>query len=355
MTPASIDAYLRELRQALSERGRDDPRIVDEAREHLVDAVQDGLRRGLDRADAEREAMERFGPPDVIAAQALQPRSRIMARLTTALDTIVGHWRWITAATVVAALVTSVASYLLLPTRYRSQSVIAIIPQAAAPWAWPMTDQPGASQARLRSISQAILSTSRLDWIARDFGLDKQAQPPGDAVHQMKHSLSVEIVGANWPEQFKVSYESPDPQLAMRITERIASLFIEENLRDREAIVDGTSQSLDAEIDETRVRLAELERTLETLMASQGNRVLRADMIPFEVLQERYKRLLESREHARSAANMERRAIGDQFRVLEPARVPDRPIGPSRASVNVFGALTGLMLSTVALVWRRPA
>ncbi len=355
MTPTSIDAYLLELRQALSERGREDPRIVDEVREHLADAVQDGLRRGLDWVDAEREAMERFGPPDVIAAQALQPRSRIMTRLTMALDTIVGHWRWITAATVVAALVTSAASYLLLPTRYRSQSVIAIIPQASAPWAWPMTEQPGASQARLRSISQAIMTTSRLDWIARDFGLDKRAQPPGDAVHQMKQSLSVEVVGADRPEQFRVSYESPDPRLAQRITERIATLFVEENLRDRAAVDEGARQSLDAGIDDMRLRLTEAERTLDARLTAQGGRVLRAEMIPFEVLQERYRDLLIRRENARSVANLERRAIGDQFRMLEPAQVPERPLGPSRASVNLFGALTGLMLSTVALVWRHAA
>jgi uncharacterized protein involved in exopolysaccharide biosynthesis len=349
MMPESIDRYLQELRQALSERGRGDQRIVDEAREHLVDAVQDGLRRGLDRVDAEREAMERFGPPDVIAARALEPRSRIMSRLTAALDTIVGHWRWITAATAIAALVTSVASYRLLPVRYRSETVIAIVPN------WLSPEQAGTSQARLHSISQEILSTSRLDWVARDFGLDKLAKPPGDAIHQMRSNISVEIVGSDRPEQLRVSYQSPDPQLAKQIAERIATLFVGENLRLRERLDEGALQSLDAEIDETRLRLAELERTLDTLKATPGNRVLRADLIPFEVLQERYKGLLERREHARSAASMERRAIGDQFRVLEPARVPDRPVGPSRASVNVFGALTGLMLSTVALVWRKAA
>jgi uncharacterized protein involved in exopolysaccharide biosynthesis len=272
-----------------------------------------------------------------------------MARLTRVLDTVVGNWRWMTAATAVAGLVTSVASYQLLPVRYRSETVIAIVPN------WLSPEQAGTSQARLHSISQEILSTSRLDWVARDFGLDKLAKPPGDAIHQMRSNISVEIVGSDRPEQLRVSYQSPDPQLAKRIAERIATLFVGENLRLRERLDEGALQSLDAEIDETRVRLAELERTLDTLKATPGDRVLRADLIPFEVLQERYKGLLERRENARSAASMERRAIGEQFRVLEPAQVPDRPVGPSRASVNVFGALTGLMLSTVALVWRKAA
>src|SRR6185369_6166203 len=189
MTPASVEAYLQELRQTLSERGRDDSRIVDEAREHLVDAVEDGLRRGLEQADAEREAVERFGPPSVVAAQALQPRSPIMARLTTALDTIVGHWRWITAATALAALVTSVASYYLLPTRYRSEMVIAIVPNGLPP------EQAGTSQARLHSLSQAILSRSRV--MASD----------GRILVVEPDNIAVEIVGAERPEELRVSYQ----------------------------------------------------------------------------------------------------------------------------------------------------
>ena len=355
MTSGPLDTYLQELQRALGERGLDDPRIVDEAREHLVDAVEDGVRRGLDRAAAERQAVERFGAPGVIVAQALPPRSPVMDRLTTTLDTIVHQWRWIAAATAVAALVTSAASYRLLPTRYRSETVIAIVPEALSPEqkARSLPLSTSASQARLYSISRTILTRSRLDWIARDFGLDKGGQPPGDAVYQMQRSLSVEAVGADRPEQFKVSYESPDPQLAMRITERIASLIIEENLRDREAVFDGTNQSIDAEVEDARFRLAELELKLEALRANRGPRLLRADLIPFEVMQERYRTLLVRRENARSAANLERRAIGEQFRVVEPALVPDRPVGPSRSSVNITGALAGLALSTVALVWRK--
>src|SRR5688572_21194656 len=189
MTPGPLDSYLEELRQALGARGHDDPRIVDEAREHLADAVEAGMRRGLDRTEAEREAIERFGPPDVVAVHT-PPRSRIMARLTTALGTIVGHWRWITAATAGAALVTSVASHYLLPTRYRSEMVIAITQRTLSP------EQNHTSEWHLNLISRAILSTSRLDSIARNFGLDKRADSPGDAVLQMRRSLGVALMSA---------------------------------------------------------------------------------------------------------------------------------------------------------------
>ena len=103
MSAGPIADYLRALEHALRARGCDDARIVDEAREHLADIADDGVRRGLARDDAERDAVERFGPANLIAAQALPPRSRIMARVTSTFDRVVGNWRWMTGATAVAS------------------------------------------------------------------------------------------------------------------------------------------------------------------------------------------------------------------------------------------------------------
>jgi uncharacterized protein involved in exopolysaccharide biosynthesis len=57
-----------------------------------------------------------------------------------------------------------------------------------------------------------------------------------------------------------VGFTSDDPRTAMRVTERLASLFIEENLRDREVLAEGTNQFLDAQLEDARRRLIETER-----------------------------------------------------------------------------------------------
>ena len=49
----------------------------------------------------------------------------------------------------------------------------------------------------------------------------------------------------------------------MRVTERLASLFIEESLRDRSALAEGTNQFLETELQEARNRLIEQEKRLE--------------------------------------------------------------------------------------------
>jgi uncharacterized protein involved in exopolysaccharide biosynthesis len=348
VTRGPLDTYLQELAHALLERGHEAARIVDEAREHLVDAVEDGVRRGLAREDAEREALERFGPPDLIAAQAPPERSRMMARVTAALDTIIGHWRWLTAATAVAALLTHAASFYLLPTRYRSEMLILVSKPRGAGDTEASSHE---SLQRLQTISNTILSRPRLERVARDFGLDKGHDanaPIADAVEQMRRNISIEVAGAGEPVQFRVSFQSPDPRLAMRVTERIASLFVQENLEQSDGATDSMSRFLDSEIVDVRFRLAELESQLEAARA-QKFRVPRADMLLFEVLQDRYRNLLTKREDAKLA----RRVVGEQYRILEGARVPDRPIGPSRASVNATGAVAGLALSIGALAFRR--
>jgi hypothetical protein len=53
MTSTALEAYLSQLERELRKRGLQDGRIIDEGREHLVDAVEDGLQRGLSMDAAE--------------------------------------------------------------------------------------------------------------------------------------------------------------------------------------------------------------------------------------------------------------------------------------------------------------
>jgi uncharacterized protein involved in exopolysaccharide biosynthesis len=99
-----------------------------------------------------------------------------------------------------------------------------------------------------------------------------------------------------------------------------------------------------------RRRIIDYENRLETLRSQNGRRPLsRADLLPYEVLLEGYKSLLMKGEQARLAQQIERRQIGDQLRIIDPPRLPERPLGPSRLSVTVAGAFTGLGLGLVVV------
>ena len=64
----------------------------------------------------------------------------------------------------------------------------------------------------------------------------------------------------------------------------------------------------------------------------------------YETMQEAFKELLKKSENARVAENLENRQIGEQFRVLDPPRVPFRPISPMRPAISGGGLAGGLFL-----------
>ncbi|HXT70293.1 MAG TPA: hypothetical protein VN700_11090 [Vicinamibacterales bacterium] len=63
-----------------------------------------------------------------------------------------------------------------------------------------------------------------------------------------------------------------------------------------------------------------------------------------------YQSYITKRETASSAVNLERRQIGEQFNLLDPANLPQRPSSPNRLVFNVFGLAAGLALGVCFVV-----
>ena len=64
-------------------------------------------------------------------------------------------------------------------------------------------------------------------------------------------------------DAFSVSYIGRDPRTVMQVTDRLASFFIEESLRDRQVLAEGTNQFLESQLEDARRRLIEHEKKLE--------------------------------------------------------------------------------------------
>ena len=75
-------------------------------------------------------------------------------------------------------------------------------------------------------------------------------------------------------------------------------------------------------------------------------------MRDYGVLQEQYASLKKKSEDSKMAAELERRQIGEQFMVIEGARLPERPFSPDRTRINMMGIAGGLgfALAIVALL-----
>ena len=81
MRSQALDAFLSHLESELRRHGVIERRLIDEAREHLVDAIRSGLAHGLSQEAAERDAFSKFGSPETVAAAFAQDRNAMKNRL----------------------------------------------------------------------------------------------------------------------------------------------------------------------------------------------------------------------------------------------------------------------------------
>jgi len=155
----------------------------------------------------------------------------------------------------------AVYSY-ILPNRYRSETLILVVPQRV-PESYVRSTVTSPIEDRLRSISDQILSRSRLEHIITEFGLYlelRETLPMEEVVAAMRRDVTVGTVRG---DSFRVAYMAGDPHVAMKVTARLASMFIDENLRDREVQAEGTNKFLEVQLESARERLVSHERRLE--------------------------------------------------------------------------------------------
>ena len=62
----------------------------------------------------------------------------------------------------------------------------------------------------------------------------------------------------------------------------------------------------------------------------------------YDTLQKGYVSLLAKQEDSKVSAALERRQIGENFKVIDRARLPEGPASPNRAMIDLVGALAGL-------------
>jgi polysaccharide chain length determinant protein (PEP-CTERM system associated) len=170
--------------------------------------------------------------------------------------------KWLLLAGMVTTAAVAFAISLRVPNQYRSDTLILVIPQRV-PESYVHSTVTMRIEDRLRSISQEILSRSRLEKIIDEFNLypqQRQTRPLESVVEQMRTNIIVETVR---DDAFKVSFTDPVPRTAMIVTDRLASMFIDENSRDRSVMADSTNQFLESQLGDARNRLVAHERKLE--------------------------------------------------------------------------------------------
>jgi hypothetical protein len=269
----------------------------------------------------------------------------------------IGGWPSVLIASTMAfAAIAYGASFLVLP-MYLSTARIRVVPSripeafVESPVRLPWHD-------RLQRVSEQVLSQTSLERLILDADLYRAIPPAGAAVPvsagdiaRMRRDIDFQLLPDG--QSFEVSYLSPDPQTAMKVAERLAGLYIKTSVADRELIAHASSQFLDAQIDDVRSRLLSQAAEIRSAVDVHAPDV-DVERLEHEQLTSIYRGLLMKREHLLISANLEQRALGEWFTVLDPARVPETPISPNRLLIAGEGAAAGFFLGvTMMLAGRR--
>ena len=62
----------------------------------------------------------------------------------------------------------------------------------------------------------------------------------------------------------------------------------------------------------------------------------------YETFQDSYRSLLQKKEESQMSANLEKRQIGEQFKILDPARMPEKPASPDRPRLYLIALVAAL-------------
>lgn len=151
-----------------------------------------------------------------------------------------------------------------LPSVYRSGTLI-LVEQPAIPQQLVASNIPDDLQSRLDSITQQILSRTRLLSIIEQLDLYRKLRSkasPDELVERMRRDIEIELVRSNDKDRlsaFNVYYESDDPRVAQQVTNELTNLFISENLEVRQQLSENTTKFLESQLDEARRKLMEQE------------------------------------------------------------------------------------------------
>jgi uncharacterized protein involved in exopolysaccharide biosynthesis len=171
--------------------------------------------------------------------------------------------------------------------------------------------------------------------------------------------------------ELRLSPEHPDVVRTKHLIESLEQQVADEDLRRAVSPEAAAPTSVSPEEVRRRDKLREMRAEIESLdrqvaFKEGEERNLRAEVAGYQArleaipgiesewlaltrdhdtLQTSYRELLSKSENSKMAASLEQRQIGEQFRILDPPRLPLKPYSPNRLKINLLGLLAGLVLA----------
>jgi polysaccharide biosynthesis transport protein len=175
---------------------------------------------------------------------------------------------WIILASVGLFVAMTVFAY-RLPDIYRAETVI-LVDSAQVPDKYVPTINTGDIGGRLTTLEQQVLSPTRLKKLVESEGLypeNSGAHNEQDVIRSVQKSIMIDVVnpGAGKMGAFRIAYSGRKRDEVARIANRLAQMFIEENLRVRVDQTEDTAEFLHEQLDATKHQLDEKDTQLRAI------------------------------------------------------------------------------------------
>ena len=112
-------------------------------------------------------------------------------------------------------------------------------------------------------------------------------------------------------------------------------------VKDRILLVEKEMERLREEDSKVKAQIAKYQNRVEkTFEREQDMYIIARD---YNNTREAYSSLLQKSQEAQQAENLERRQKGEQFRIIDPARIPEMPYRPDLVKISLVGVVVGFL------------
>ncbi len=182
-------------------------------------------------------------------------------------DALIKKWYWVSMP-LIFFILAGIWFLIVLPKTYEATTLILVHSQGI-PRSYVQTTVSEGMAEQVRTLSQEVMSRSNLEAIINDMNLYARERKKGTPMDTLIASLrrmitiSTNISQTGVTSSFSISYRGRDPKNVADVTNRLASIFIDSNLKLRAHQASETTEFLQKQLEELKVLLSQQEAKVQ--------------------------------------------------------------------------------------------
>ena len=240
----------------------------------------------------------------------------------------------------------------IMPVHYKSTTTI-LVQQPSVPRDYVAPNISVDLQARLASLTQQILSSTRLLLIAHRLHLYESSThtyTPDELVRRMRKDIDISLVrdaASGSISGFTVSYSARTPKLAQQVTSSLTRLFIQDNQQTLQQESEDTTRFLRQQLATAQASLSEQENKVKDFQAAHQGMLPSQEASNLQILSGLQSQL-QNDEDALNTAQQQQiyfQSLIEQYATL---RMPDQGTGGTPNSLSTIDRQLAAMKSQLA-------